>query len=63
MLDRLMIFCSVVELLCLICGEGPGCLTAFQWTMLGLLIVKLTAVVPMVLRKNDGRGDQAGGRP
>jgi hypothetical protein len=50
MLDRLMITCSVIELMILGCSEAPEPLTGFQWTMLTLLLAKL-ALFMIVLRR------------
>lgn len=51
MLDRLMITCSVVELLVLGCSEGPGQLTTFQWAMLILLLMKFATIIFLILRR------------
>lgn len=51
MLDRLMITCSVIELMILGCSEGPERLTGFQWTMLILLLAKLALFMIVVRRR------------
>lgn len=51
MLDRLMITCSVIELLVLGCTEGPAHMSAFQWAMFALLLAKLAIFVAVVLTR------------
>jgi hypothetical protein len=53
-IDRLLILCSLTELIYFGCKVGVGCYTPFQWIALTLLGVKLF----LVLRARRGhRGD------
>ncbi|MEI9927819.1 MAG: hypothetical protein WDN44_09080 [Sphingomonas sp.] len=39
-IDRLLIFCSLIELSFIACHDGPDCFTCFQWAVIVLLCVK-----------------------
>lgn len=51
MLDRLMITCSVIELLVLGCSEGLAHMSAFQWAMFALLLAKFAIFVVVVVAR------------